>query len=144
MANRSVALGQKFLLYTKAYREIAGSVTATILFQRLEYWLDKYPDGIYKFLEPAPNHMRYNHGDSWTEELGFSKDEFRSAFKALGICYSSYGDYKEAQEKFVKTETNKDGKEVKTEMLYCSYYDRVEGLTFYYRNHELVDRKLEE
>jgi hypothetical protein len=135
MKNRSAAFTQNTLLYTKAYRRIAGTVTATILFQRLEYRFSRYPDGFYKFLEPSPLNRRYRAGDSWTEELGFSVDEFRSAFGAMGIRYKSQTEFKAAAEPF---------KSGAREALYCSVLDKSTGLTIYYRNHILVDRLLDE
>jgi hypothetical protein len=143
MKNRSVAIGQKTLMYVKAYRQIAGSVTATILFGRLEFWFDRFPDGFYKFLDPSPGNKRYTKGDSWTEELEYSKDEFRTAFDYLGIRYPNFADYEATDNPFLKIPRQMVA-ESRIEMLYCSYYDRLEGLTFYYRNHDLVDRKLEE
>jgi hypothetical protein len=139
MKNRSVAIGQGSLLYTKAYRQIAGSVTATILFQQMEYWFNKQPDGIYKFMGPAPHNKRYKKGDSWTEELEFSVDEFRNAFDSIGVRYASYGEFEAAEDKFKKLVKGEW-----VEMPYCSYIDKVEGLTFYYRNHSFVDAKLDE
>jgi hypothetical protein len=153
MKNRSAAHAQNTLLYTKAYRMIAGSVTSTILFQRLEWRFGKYPDGFYKFLEPAPGNPKYKPGDSWCEELGFTADEFRYAFNSIGVRYSSRGEFERAGEPFkrkVKPEEEGGRRQAvgeekgETELLYCSVLDRKSGLTYYYRNHDLVDRKLDE
>ena len=137
MRNRSAGEFQNTLLYTKAYREIAGTVTATILFQRLEWRFSKFPDGFYKFLEPVPNNKRYRVGDSWTEELGFSVDEFRGAFNAMGIRYKSEPHYRALENPF-------SGEATKwREALYISVLQKSTGLTYYYRNHELVDHLLD-
>src|SRR5574342_631762 len=67
--------------YFKDLRKITGSVTASILMSQLEYWFEEKPDGFYKFLQsPEGGHPNYKPGDSWCEELAFSKEEFRNAF----------------------------------------------------------------
>jgi hypothetical protein len=134
--NRSAALGKDSLIYVKAYRSLAGSVTGAILFQQLEWRFSKHPDGFFKFLEPTPNNRRYRAGDSWVEELGFSKDEFRTAFDGVGIRYQSKKAFDEAEPRFERA----DG----SEAMYASYVDRFKGLTYYFRNDKLVDRRLED
>lgn len=100
--------------------------------QQLDYWFEKKPNGFYKFLEPPEkNHDMYRPGDSWCEELGISKGEFRTAFDRIGGRYRSKSEYDEA----IKTDRFK-GK------YYCSYLDRRTNLTWYFRNHELLDAKL--
>lgn len=137
--NRSAALSSRIIPYHPEYRKIAGSVTAAILFEQLEYWFDKYDyNCFYKFLEPAPNHFSYKEGDSWIEELGFSIDEFRSAFDKIGVRYSSRNEFLKAKEEgrlFIKNGEEK---------LYCSFIDKQKNVTYYVRNNELVDMLLDE
>lgn len=137
MKNFTAAQTARGIPYHPAFRSIAGSVSATILFQQLEFYFAKYPDGFYKFLEPCPGHKNYKEGDSWTEEIGFSKDEFRSAFDNLAIRYRSKKEYENYQESPFFDCNDK-------EYLYCSYHDKIKGLTFYFRNHIYVDRLLTE
>jgi len=76
--------GDKSLItYRKELNSITGGVTSTILLQQLIYW-DNAHNGkpFYKFIEPC-NNEKYTRGDSWTEELGFSKKEFAGAYKKL-------------------------------------------------------------
>jgi hypothetical protein len=144
MKNKSAAITRDSLMYVKAYRQIAKTVTATILFQQLEWRFSKYPEGFYKFMKPSPNHQKYKLGDSWMEELGFSREEFRTAFDAIGIRYNSKTEYLNRQKEgntFIRRDES--GNDT-TEALYCSYHDRNSGLTFHLRNHDLVDRRLEE
>jgi uncharacterized phage protein (TIGR02220 family) len=116
--------------YNKAYRQIAGSVTATILMQQLEYWFEKMHGPFFKFLEPVEGEkFGYKNGDSWTESLGFSAAEFRTAFKRIGIIYTSKKQYDAVEDKF-------QGK------MYCSYYDKVARKTWYFRDPEKVDANL--
>ena len=63
---------------------VIGSVTATILLQQIVYWHNKNGD-FYKFKEPPtkPNTL-YKVGDSWCEELAFSRREFDTALKKIG------------------------------------------------------------
>lgn len=133
--NRSVAVARDAIPYIKGYRQIAGTVTATILFQQLEYWFDFKPNGFYKFLEPCDNGL-YKAGDSWCEELSFSPDEFRSAFDKIGKRYFSKKAYDGAADKFADDSGS--------EKLYCSYQDKIKGLTYYRRNHSLVEKLLNE
>lgn len=102
-----------------------GGITPAILMRQLEYWFDKNGyKNFYKFLEPCDNGS-YKDGDSWVEEIGISKAEFRNAFSKIGIVYKSKKEFKEAEDKF-------QGKP------YCSYIDRMERRTYYIRNHEKV------
>jgi hypothetical protein len=98
--------------------------------QQLDYWFDKYPDGFYKFMQPCSSHKAYREGDSWSEELALSSDEFRTAFDAIGKRHTSKTAWKGASDPF-------DG------LYYCSYHDKKEGVTWYFRNHELVDSALD-
>lgn len=110
---------------------ITGSVTASLLMVQLEYWFSKTSGkAFYKFLESC-EHESYTLGDSWVEEIGLSKKEFKNAFSKIGITYESKKAYAAAEDKF-------EG------MYYLSYRDRVKGLTFYMRNNELIDAKLME
>lgn len=112
--------------YLKEFRPYCGSVTATMVMSQLDQHFATTGDGFYKFLEPCPGHHIYKDGDSWVEELGFSKDEFRIAFDKIGKRYTSKKEYDESVDKF-------DGK------YYCSYHDKISGLTHYFRDHEKVD-----
>ena len=120
--------------YHKEYRGIAKSITATILLQQLEYWFRRKPLGFFKFLAPC-EHEDYAPGDSWIEELAFSKDEFRAAFDKIGLRYDSKSEFDKAKEKFIQNDV---------EFCYCSYHDRITGHTYYRRNHKFVNASLRE
>jgi len=116
--------------YIPGLRQQTGSVVATILMMQLEYRFAKYPDGFYKFLEPPQNgHQDYRLGDSWVEELAFSKEEFRTGFDKIGVRYTSKTQYDKA--KSIGSEFG--------DKFYCSYFDRQLGMTFYCRNHKKVN-----
>jgi len=75
---------QRMILYRPEWRTFTGSVTATILLQQILFRWDKNDrKPFYKFKEPC-GHDLYRPGDSWTEELGFSRKEFDSALKKIG------------------------------------------------------------
>lgn len=133
MRNYVAAIAANPIPYCKEFRQIAGSVTGAILLQQLDFYFRKKPNGFYKFLEPC-NREKYNEGDSWTEELGFSASEFRSAFDQIGLRHASKTEYEDAKHKF-----KSDDKE----FFYCSYHDRMTGLTHYFRNHQLLDALLD-
>lgn len=130
MKNRLLAVIRETIPYVKELRPIAGSVAACIVMQQLDYWFDRFPDGFYKFLEPC-NHSGYKDGDSWTEELAVSPDEFRTAFDKIGTRHTSKTAFLSADDKF-------KGK------FYCSYYDKKDGVTWYYRDHERTDNAIDE
>jgi hypothetical protein len=131
MQNKTLAITRGCIPYYKELRQVAGSVTASILMQQLDYWFSKKNgEPFYKFKAPCENEY-YKSGDSFTEELGFSIEEFTNAFAKIGFSYKSKTEFENATDKFQG-------------MFYCSYFDRKEGLTFYFRNHELLDTKLNE
>ena len=120
---------QKVLKYCPKLNKITGSVTASILMCQLEYWFQKTHDQpFYKFLEPCEDTC-YKEGDSWTEELGFSRFEFRTAFSKIGVVYPSKTAYLKSKDPF-------QGK------LYLSYRDRIKKRTYYVRNTQAVNALL--
>lgn len=125
-----LALSRNSIPYVGDIRAITGSVTGCLVMQQLDYWFEQHTDGFYKFLE-ASSHARYVSGRSWTEELGISVYEFNNAFSKIGHKHKSKTEFESATDKF-------------NGMLYCSYQDKREGLTYYFRNHHLVDSKLDE
>ncbi len=130
MKNRILHLPRNTIPYVKELHPIAGGVLGCLVMQQLDYWFEGHPEGYYKFLMPS-DHPAYKIGDSWTEELGMSKDEFRTAFDKIGIRYKSKSEFDQAVDKF-------QGR------FYCSYVDRRSNLTYYFRNHDLVDAALDE
>lgn len=141
MRNHLLALTRRTIPYSPELRSIAGSVTASILMQQLDYWFSKMPDGFYKFLSPC-NNEAYKPGDSWEEELAFSADEFRTAFDRIGVRHISKKAYKAAESSSsVFLQALKDG--TFEEKFYASYHDKIKGLTFYFRNHPLTDAALD-
>lgn len=98
--------------------------------QQLDYWFERHPDGFYKFQDASPDNPAYKTGDSWVEELKFSVAEFRTAFDQIGHRHKSKTDWAESTDPF-------QGK------FYCCYTDRRSRLTFYFRNHAMVDAALD-
>lgn len=72
----------KMVIYRPSLREITGSVNAAILLSQMLYYAKISDNNFYKFKLPC-KHRLYKEGDSWCEELGFSKTEFETALKAL-------------------------------------------------------------
>ena len=64
-------------------------------------------------------------------------DEFRTAFDSIGVRYSSKSAYNNAARKFLQSPSDW------TEQYYCSYNDKRSGLTYYFRNHSIVDSALD-
>lgn len=72
------------ITYRPRWRSETGSVLATILLQQISYRFEKNQDKpFYKFKEPC-GHDLYREGDSWIEELGFSRTEFDTAIEKIG------------------------------------------------------------
>lgn len=118
--------------YDRELNALTGSVLASILMAQLNYWFDKYPDGFYKFLEPS-NHPAYRPGTSWVEELGMTVTEFRTAFDAIGHRFTS-------KTKFAQAEQESTDKFFGR--FFASYIDKRSNMTYYVRNHVLVNEKL--
>lgn len=73
------------IIYRPSLRVVGKSVTGTILLSQIIYRWDKNKrKPFYKFKEPCL-HEDYRDGDSWCEELGFSKKEFDSALKNISF-----------------------------------------------------------
>jgi len=64
--------------------EVTGSINAAILFQQILFrWGQVGRKPFYKFNQPS-THVDYREGDSFQEELGFSRAEFETARKKIG------------------------------------------------------------
>lgn len=84
-----IAEDKNLITYRPSLRKICNSVTSTILLQQILYWWIKNgKKPFYKFKEPCMHH-NYNDGDSWCEELAFSKKEFDSSLKRIAIKLNS-------------------------------------------------------
>ena len=68
--------------YRKEFNRFTGKVTASILLQQFLFRA-AYSNPFYKFQAPC-KHPKYNDGDSWQEELGFSRKEFETAISRIG------------------------------------------------------------
>lgn len=113
-----------FIKYNPALVAEFGSQNAVLLFDRLEYWFSKKADQFYKFIEPC-DHPCYREGDSWCEELGFSRPVFRTAFDKIGMRYIS------------KTAFEKESNPFKGK-LFAYYQDRKSNKTIFVRNNSLL------
>lgn len=68
--------------YRKEFNVITGGITASILLQQIIYRCGHQNTPFYKFKEPC-EHKLYKQGQSWKEELGFSRREFDTAIAAI-------------------------------------------------------------
>jgi len=115
---------------------IAGSVYSALIWQQIENWSLSHPHGFYKFLnKPKQFHSKYRAGDSWVEEMHFTEKEFRTAFDKIGVRHASKKAYHSSDNKFMR-----NGKE----LFFCSYYDKIHHMTYYFRNGDLIDKTLAE
>jgi len=80
---RTISDDPKMIAYRPRLRSLAGSITATILLQQIVYrWTNNDFQPFYKYKEPC-DADDCRPGDSWCEELGFSREEFDSALKRI-------------------------------------------------------------
>lgn len=134
MRNRILSITRSVIPYVKELHPLTGSVHGCLIMQQLDYWFTPHPDGFYKFLEPTA-HASYKSGDSWVEELGMTHNEFRGAFDKIGVRYKSRTEFEAAK---------KSGKDIFDGKYYLSFVDRKKNLTYYLRNHQLLDLALDE
>lgn len=126
---------REIIPYKKSLREFAGSITATILMQRLELHFQKHPDGFTKPFTTNSKVYGQKENVSWQEELGCSKEEFVASFNYIGMRHRTKSRYQSTLHSFYNNENK--------EKYYCSYHDNHTGLTWYFRNHRLVDKLAE-
>jgi len=80
-----IAEDRRAIAYRPSFARALDSVMAAILLQQIIHWYGaagKKP--FYKFKQPC-NHDDYRDGDSWTEELVFSRHEFDDALALIGF-----------------------------------------------------------
>ena len=137
MKNKLLAITREGIPYLPQLKRVLKNTNATILMQQIEYWFHKKNgQPFYKFLsKPNKENKFYKNGDSWSEELVFSEKEVRTAFSKLGISYGS----KRAFEETINSGKNVFRNERGEEFFYCSYHDKIKGITFYYRNNKYTD-----
>jgi hypothetical protein len=84
IARAQVADRERSIPYRPEYNAITGDVKASILLQQIWYWWQTNGRRkFYKYKEPCEAD-RYKDGDSWVEELGFTRYEFDSAMDTIG------------------------------------------------------------
>lgn len=124
--------------YRKSLRSICkNSVTATILLSQMMYrakrHLKKYgKEKFYKFKQPC-KHVLCKEGDSWCEELGFSREEFDTALSKIGFKLGK------------ANKTNKESerkREEKKNNSFIHYYTDSKRLTWYKLNHNALNDAL--
>jgi len=80
-----IADDYQMISYRPRWNKVTGSVNATILLQQIIYrWVNHGRRPFYKFQEPC-EHPACRPGDSWCEELGFSRYEFQGARKLIAV-----------------------------------------------------------
>ena len=77
------------ILYQPLLNQLTGHVLASLLLQQILYrWGQNGRTPFYKFAAPC-RHAAYKMGDSWQEELGFSRTEFETARRRIGVKISA-------------------------------------------------------
>ena len=114
------------IIYHPLLNQITDHVLASILLQQILYrWGQNGAMPFYKFAAPC-NHFACRAGDSWQEELGFSRTEFETARRRIGVKISR------GQQKKVVQETS-----------LVTYWTDNQRLTWYALNEALLAKKLQ-
>jgi hypothetical protein len=122
-----VGKNARVIAYRPEFNEITNSATASLLLSQIIYWwvwTGRKP--FFKFSAPC-DHAMYKDGDSWQEELRFSRTEFETARSKIGT----------------KINRNTDKSEVQKTRLVI-YWRDTNNLTWYEVNEELLRQKLDE
>lgn len=76
------------ILYQPLLNRLTGHALASLLLQQILYrWGQNGRTPFYKFAAPC-GHAAYKPGDSWQEELAFSRTEFETARCRIGVKIS--------------------------------------------------------
>jgi hypothetical protein len=76
------------ILYQPLLNQLTGHALASLLLQQILYrWGQNERMPFYKFAAPC-GHAAYKTGDSWQEEMGFSRTEFETARRRIGAKIS--------------------------------------------------------
>lgn len=123
----------KMIKYRPELRRVCKSVTSAILLQQIIFhWENKRKNPFYKFKDIC-SHSLYKTGDSWCEELGFSKKEFDRALKNIA--------YKEGK----TGKVDKEGKAlpfIPREFAFVIVYTDKDRITWYTINPKAVNLAL--
>lgn len=115
---------KSLIIYRPRLNQITGSVLSSILLHQIIYWAYKSNNLFYKFKEPC-NHKLYKPGDSWTEELGFTRWEYETALKRIAEKY------------------NPKNEEIPTDS-FVVYYTDIRRLTWHSVNWKKLNSAIEE
>ncbi|MCK8827131.1 DnaD domain protein [Natroniella acetigena] len=120
---KAIVEEKKSLVYKPALNEITSSVLSSILLQQIMYWAEKSDNKFFKFMSPC-KHEKYKKGDSWQEELGFSKYELRTAFKNIAF------------------KLGKSKNKIKKKDAFVIYYTDSKRLTWYSINWNVLNKAI--
>lgn len=121
--NTKIILDDKRIIsYRPKLNTETGSVSATILLGQIMYWAEHCGNPFWKFMQPCEHHQ-YKQGDSWMEELGFTRTEMETAFKRIGRRVNK------------KTKPDKNA--------FVWYWTDMNRLTWYMVNWDRVNRAVE-
>jgi hypothetical protein len=111
--------------------ELVKTISACLLMARLEILFSENPEYVCKYKQPCLAQQKLG-GLSFIEELGISRSVIDAAIREIVYTHRTAKGFRLAEDKF-------KGK------FYCRYVDVLdENKTYYFRNHELVNRCLEE
>lgn len=127
-ASRIINDDKIMVAYRPELNKITGSVLSTIFLQQVMYWEGKMGNEFYKFSDACEKNPLYHEGDSWCEELGFTKNEFLAARKKIAY----------------KLGKSKENNLMSKEDALIIYYTDNKRLTYYSVNWDRVNKLINE
>ena len=130
---RSIA--EKPIIYRPSLKNITGSLSSAMLLGQINYWWFSMKEKpFYKFHAPC-QHELYREGDSWQEELNFTRSELERAMKniATKVSPKKADEYRRAYIKDI------NGKMVLAPVdRIVLYWKDINNVTWYEVNQELL------
>ncbi len=115
------------ILYQPLLNQLTGHALASLLLQQILYrWRQNGRTPFYKFAAPC-RHVSYKAGDSWQEELAFSRTEFETARRRIGMKISR---------------SKKKQTEQSSTISLVTYWTDNQRLTWYALNEPLMAKRL--
>jgi len=122
-----IADDKNLIVYRPKLKKICKSVNSIILLQQIMYWWKISKEKkFYKFKDSC-DHKLYREGDSWCEELGFTKAEFDNALKNIAYKKGKISKVKEFK---------------KQEEAFIVFYTDANRLTWYDINKNLLNKSI--
>jgi hypothetical protein len=127
--------------YRGDLKRLTGSIAAAILLEKIVYFAQMRNAAFYKFAAPC-THQLYRAGDSWQEEVEFTRSEFETALKKIATKITRGASKKEI-EAVVEPVWGKNGRLMNADKLVI-YFTDSNRVTWFKLNFALLKNALDE